>query len=160
MGLAVATSLSKRPDWTINILDLNATSGEKAASSINATFHQSDVTNYNQLASIFKSVFQKHKRLDFVFANAGIAEHANFFIPAKSETTNGSTDAEEPPPEPKGLHPLIDINLKAVITTTTLASHYMQLSPNGNGVDKSIVMTASCGALYPSFAAPIYTATK
>ncbi|KAF2650746.1 NAD(P)-binding protein [Lophiostoma macrostomum CBS 122681] len=180
MGLAVATSLSARPDWSIHILDLNATSGKPIAASLHATFHQSDVTNYAQLSAIFKSVFQTHRRLDFVFANAGIAEHANFFNPVtngKSKTNGNGISAGkdgkeakneevslEPPPEPKGLHPLIDINLKAVITTTTLAHFYMRLSPpsttTSSPIDKSIIMTASCGGLYPAYASPIYTATK
>lgn len=151
MGLAVATSLSKRPDWDIHILDLHADRGQQTASSLNATFHQSNVTNYDSLRSIFKSIFEKNKRLDFVFANAGIAEHANFF------EEQGDGDENEGPPEPKGLHAIVDINLKSVITTSYLALHYMRKTPGG---DKSLVMTASCGGLYPSYYSPIYTATK
>jgi NAD(P)-dependent dehydrogenase (short-subunit alcohol dehydrogenase family) len=56
------------------------------------------------------------------------------------------------------MHALIDINLKSVITTTYLANHYMRKSPKDT--DKSIVMTASCGGLYPSYYSPIYTAAK
>lgn len=146
MGLAVATSLSKRTEWDIHILDLNPESGKKAASSLGATFYQSNVTDYNSLRSIFQTIFEKSNRLDFVFANAGIAEHVNFV-----------EEQPDPPPEPKGLHALVDINLKSVISTSYLALHYMRKSPKG---DKSLVMTASCGGIYPSFYSPIYTATK
>lgn len=148
MGLAVATELSKRSDWTIHILDLN-TSGSSIAASIDASFHECNVTNEGTLAAVFKTVFTQHQRLDFVFANAGIAERANFYE---------DTSEDDPLLPVKGMHALVDINLKSVISTTYLASHYMRKSPND--VDKSIVITASCGGLYPSYYSPIYTATK
>jgi NAD(P)-dependent dehydrogenase (short-subunit alcohol dehydrogenase family) len=149
MGLAVATALSQRPNWTIHILDLNP-SGSSISPSINATFHECNVTDEAALSRIFKLVFDQHQRIDFVFANAGIAERANFY------ETNEEED--EPVLPVKGMHTLIDINLKSVITTTYLANHYMRKSPKDT--DKSIVMTASCGGLYPSYYSPIYTATK
>ncbi|KAF2122134.1 hypothetical protein BDV96DRAFT_594060 [Lophiotrema nucula] len=145
MGLAVATSLSNQGGWNIHILDLHAQRGQEAASAIHATFHESNVTDYASLRRIFETVFEKEGRIDFVFANAGIAEHANFF--AEEEEEGG----------PKGLDPIVDINLKAVITTSYLALHYLRKTPGG---DKSLVITASCGGLYPSYYSPIYTATK
>lgn len=148
MGLEVATRLSKRPDWTIHILDLHASRGAETASSLGATFHECNVTDESSLAAIFHAVYSKANRLDFVFANAGIAEHANFF----------EDQGDDSPLLPvKGLHPIVDINLKSVVTTNYLALHYMRRSPAG---DKSLVMTASCGGLYPSYYSPIYTATK
>jgi NAD(P)-dependent dehydrogenase (short-subunit alcohol dehydrogenase family) len=146
MGLAVANALSQRPDWTVHILDLNPSS---VSSSVDATFHECNVTDESALGRIFKSIFEQHQRLDFVFANAGIAERANFY--------EGSEDHDSLLPV-EGMHALVDINLKSVITTTYVASHYMRKSPKD--VDKSIVMTASCGGLYPSYYSPIYTATK
>jgi NAD(P)-dependent dehydrogenase (short-subunit alcohol dehydrogenase family) len=148
MGLEVATCLSKRPNWDIHILDLHAERGQQTATNLNATFHQSNVTDDTSLNTIFKSIFAKSNRIDFVFANAGIAEHANFF-----ETW----DSEDPELPVKGMHPIVDINLKSVITTCYLALHYMRKSEGGN---KSLVITASCGGLYPSYYSPIYTATK
>ncbi|KAF2793683.1 NAD(P)-binding protein [Melanomma pulvis-pyrius CBS 109.77] len=152
MGLAVSTSLSNLGGWDIHILDLHAERGQQTASSLNnATFHQSDVTSESSLSSIFKTVYNSKKRLDFVFANAGIAEHANFFE---------ETPVDEAPKLPvKGMHAIVDINLKAVITTSYLALHYMRQSPSTSS-DKSLVITASCGGFYPSQYAPIYTATK
>ncbi|KAF2031827.1 NAD(P)-binding protein [Setomelanomma holmii] len=152
MGLAVATSLSQRADWTIHILDLNP-SGPSIASSLNATSHACNVTDESLLASIFKTIFTSHHRIDFVFANASIAERANFYLPKSN--TSGTDDPVLPV---KGMHALIDINLKSVIMTTYLAAHYMRLFPSA--ADKSICITASCGGLYPSYYSPIYTATK
>lgn len=155
MGLAVATLLSTLGGWDIHILDLHAERGQQTASSLNnATFHQSDVTSETSLSSIFKTVYNSKKRLDFVFANAGIAEHANFFE---------ETPVDEEPKLPvKGMHAIVDINLKAVITTSYLALHYMRQSPSTSSTssDKSLIITASCGGFYPSQYAPIYTATK
>lgn len=151
MGLAVATALSHRPDWTLYILDLNPNTGVPVASSLGATFYECNVTNERALSSAFKSIFSEHERLDFVFANAGIAERANFY--------DQQVDDEEGPPLPvKGMHALIDINLKSVIMTTYLALHYMRKYPRE--LDQNIVMTASCGGIYPSYYSPIYTATK
>jgi NAD(P)-dependent dehydrogenase (short-subunit alcohol dehydrogenase family) len=150
MGLAVATALSHLPNWTIHILDLNPPS-TPTASSTSTTFHACNVTDETALSAVFASIFAQHQRIDFVFANAGIAERANFY--------EQSDDNDDEPVLPvKGMHALIDINLKSVITTTYLASHYMRKSPKE--ADKSIVVTASCGGLYPSYYSPIYTATK
>ncbi|KAF2470273.1 NAD(P)-binding protein [Lindgomyces ingoldianus] len=149
MGLAVAQKLTSLGGWTIHILDLHLERGTSAASSLgsDAQFHQTNVTDYENLLSVFQTIYSQTSRLDFVFANAGIAEHANFFSP--------QTD---PPPPPKGLEPIVDINLKSVVTTCYLALHYMRKSPKS--LDKSLVITASCGGLYPSYYSPIYTATK
>ncbi|KAH7394244.1 15-hydroxyprostaglandin dehydrogenase [Phaeosphaeria sp. MPI-PUGE-AT-0046c] len=153
MGLAVATLLSQNPIWTIHLLDLQP----PTSPILNSTFHKCDVTDEAGLASIFASIYASHQRLDFVFANAGIAERANFY-------SNSSDPTEDPDLPVEGLHALIDINLKSVITTTYLAAHYMgnaqSAAARGTADDKSIVITASCGGLYPSFYSPIYTATK
>ncbi|KAJ4348380.1 uncharacterized protein N0V89_009754 [Didymosphaeria variabile] len=134
MGLEVATRLSKLSTWDIHILDLPSSLGSSVASSLGATFHPTDVTDETGLNTIFKIVFIRNNRMDFVFANAGIAEHASFF---EEQDTNG--DVKLPV---KGLHALVDVNLKSVITTSYLALQYMRRSP---GKDKSLVMTASCG---------------
>ncbi|KAF2175616.1 NAD(P)-binding protein [Zopfia rhizophila CBS 207.26] len=45
----------------------------------NATFHQANITSHSDLNSVFNTIYSQHNSLDFVFDNAGIAEHANFF---------------------------------------------------------------------------------
>ncbi|OAL46199.1 NAD(P)-binding protein [Pyrenochaeta sp. DS3sAY3a] len=159
MGLAVATALSHRPNWTIHILDLQPPPAPLSLQ--NTTFHTCNVTDEATLSEIFSAIHASSHRLDFVFANAGIAERANFY---DSHDDDDNDDGDEdststgPPLPVKGMHALIDINLKSVITTTYLALHYMRRSPRD--CDKSIVMTASCGGIYPSYYSPIYTATK
>jgi NAD(P)-dependent dehydrogenase (short-subunit alcohol dehydrogenase family) len=142
MGLAVATALSKRGDWDLHLIDLNVSAGVSAASSLsNATFHQTNVTDYASLTAAFEVTFNASGRIDFIYANAGIVEKWNFYE---------EHDLSSPPPEPDQLS--IDINLKAVVNTSYLAFHYFRKSKKavGEGFDPCLVMTASCGGLYPS----------
>ncbi|OCL09601.1 3-beta-hydroxysteroid dehydrogenase [Glonium stellatum] len=149
MGLAVATVLSKRGNWTLHLVDLNVDAGAKAASDLlNAHFYKTNVTSYALLSSAFENTFKISGRIDFVFANAGIVERDNFY--AKYGNS-------EIPPEPNQLS--IDINLKAVVNTSYLALHYFWRSPH-KGRDAALVMTASCGGLYPSQFCPMYSAAK
>lgn len=154
MGLAVATALSTRPDWEIHILDINSERGSQAARSLaRTTSHYADVTKYNILGEAFQQCFQAHKRLDFVFANAGVIERFNCY---ESQPISEG-DTVTPPPEPDLLS--IDADLKGVILTTYLAQHYFRASPN-QGMGASIVITASCGGLSPSFYSPLYSSAK
>lgn len=148
MGLAVAKALAARGGWNIHLLDLNAERGREAAKEVtNSTFHQTNVTDYNALATVFQSVWEQERRLDFVFANAGIVERFSFY---ESHPTDG------PPPAPDLT--VVDINLKSVINTSWIAQHYFRQSEESE--NKNLVMTASCGGLYPSPASPSYSAAK
>ncbi|KAG9194053.1 hypothetical protein G6011_04088 [Alternaria panax] len=156
MGLAVATALSSRTheDWSIHLVDLNAEAGKQAAGKLtNTHFHQTNVTDYASLVSAFEASYNTHHRLDFVYANAGIVERDNFY---QHHDVDGPT-----PPPPNQLS--VDINLKAVINTSYLALHYFRktVAKHGKeGVDSVLVMTASCGGLYPSEFCPMYSASK
>ncbi|KAK7186716.1 hypothetical protein DPSP01_001069 [Paraphaeosphaeria sporulosa] len=152
MGLAVAESLASRPDeeWDLHLVDLNETAGKTVVSSLkNAHFHKTNVTDYKSLISAFESAFSTSGRIDFVFANAGIVERDNFYE---------KHDLSKPPPEPNQLS--IDINLKAVVNTCYAALHYFRKSPKQDGPSPVLVMTASCGGLYPSEFCPMYSAAK
>lgn len=152
MGLAVAEALASRPDeeWDLHLVDLNETAGKTVISSLkNAHFHKTNVTDYNSLISAFESAFSTSGRIDFVFANAGIVERDNFYE---------KHDPSKPPPEPNQLS--IDINLKAVVNTCYAALHYFRKSLKQDGPGPVLVMTASCGGLYPSEFCPMYSAAK
>ena len=75
--------------------------------------------------------------------------------PTSAPRTSHDTD---PLPPVAGLDPTVDIDLKSVISTSYLALHYFRKSPDAK--DKCLVMTVSCGGLYPGYYSPIYTATK
>lgn len=156
MGLAVATALSSHPtvDWDLHLIDLNAEAGKQAITKLkNAQFHQTNVTDYKSLVSAFEATYNTSQRLDFVYANAGIVERDNFY--AKHDTDG------PPPPPPNQLS--VDINFKAVVNTSYLALHYFRksLAKHGQeGSDPVLIMTASCGGLYPSEFCPIYSGGK
>ncbi|KAI9041109.1 NAD(P)-binding protein [Aspergillus affinis] len=151
MGLAVASALAQRGDWKIHLLDISEERGSQAAKELpNTFFHQADISNYGTLARTFDSIFSSSgNRLDFVFANAGVIERTNFY-----ETSTGPSGGVAEPDLRT-----IQVNLNGVIYTTVLAAHYFRLSPHG-GKGTSLVMTSSCGGLYPSHYSPIYTASK
>lgn len=154
MGQAVANALSLRNDWEIHILDINSEHGARTANDLpRTTFHHANVTKYSDLAAAFQSMFQQHRKLDFVFANAGVIERTNFYSTPQAENNRDVF----PPPEPDLLS--IDADLKGVIFTAYLAQHYFRHSPH-MGRDSSLVMTASCGGLYPSSYSPLYSAAK
>ena len=151
MGLAVATALAKRGGWDLHLLDMNVQSGEQAVKELGdvARFHKCNVTDYKDQAGVFDSVHKSTGRLDFVYANAGIVERFSFY--EKHE--------QSPPPEINQAR--IDVNLKGVVITSYLAQHYFRLSKESYGKGTQIlIMTSSCGGLYPSPFSPMYSAAK
>jgi NAD(P)-dependent dehydrogenase (short-subunit alcohol dehydrogenase family) len=152
MGLAVAQALSSRSneDWDLHLIDLNESAGKLALASLkNAYFHKTNVTDWDSLIAAFESAFAKSGRIDFVFANAGIVERDNFYE---------KHDLSKPPPQPNQLS--VDINLKSVVNTCYAALHYFRKSPKKDGPGPALVMTASCGGLYPSEFCPMYSSAK
>lgn len=155
MGLAVASALSTRvyEDWDIHIFDLSESAGKAAVTSFkNTYFHRTNVTDYSSLCAAFEATFNTAQRLDFVHANAGIVERDNFY------TEHNVNDG--PPPEPNQLS--IDINFKGVVNTSYLALHYFRKTKalSNQPLDPVLIMTASCGALYPSEFCPMYSGSK
>ena len=152
MGLAIAEALASRSneEWDLHLVDLNETAGKTVVSSLkNAHFHKTNVTDYKSLISAFESAFSTSGRIDFVFANAGIVERDNFYE---------KHDLSKPPPEPNQLS--IDINFKSVVNTCYAALHYFRKSPKQEGSSPVLVMTASCGGLYPSDHAGIFATLR
>lgn len=151
MGLEVAKLLESTGSWSLHLFDFNEAAAKAALEQLSvAHFHKVDVTDYKALGLAYENVFKTDGKIDFVFANAGIVERASFY---EMEETEGTA----PPKEPNFAS--LTINLNGVINTTHLALHYMRKSPHkGNGA--SIVMTASCGGIYPSDFSPVYSASK
>lgn len=149
MGLEVVKALVTRKEWDVHVLDISESRlQEVASSSANITSHKADVTKYDQLASVFHTIFTSSSSgIDFVFANAGIIESQDFY---KKQQTS-------PPPSPDLRS--IDVDLKGLVQTCYLAQHYFRQSTH-KGQSGSLVLTASCGSLYPSHYSPMYTAAK
>ena len=148
IGLAVAEALAARGAWIVHILDRNKTDD---SIELKASFHPVDVTDYSSLASAFSAIFSTHKRLDFVFANAGIALEPDI------STENRPDTSGKPPPAPGTL--LLDTNLRSVSHTTHLAGHYFKLCAPVSSV-RSVVITASSAGFYASPISPMYAASK
>lgn len=149
MGLAVVQALASRPDWNVHVLDISEAGLQEISNcSSQITSHKADVTSYDQLADVFHTIFTaSNSRIDFVFANAGIIESQDFY---KKQKTS--------PPPPPDLRS-IDVDLKGLVQTCYLAQHYFRQSTH-KGQGSSLVLTASCGAFYPSHYSPMYTAAK
>ncbi|QSZ30194.1 hypothetical protein DSL72_004714 [Monilinia vaccinii-corymbosi] len=98
-------------------------------------FVQTDVGKWADLAALFKKAKEQNGRIDYVFANAGIATRGNYL----ALKTNADGDLEEPN------HLTLDINYKSVINTTCLAIHYLKQNPEGG----NIVLTGSSTGLQP-----------
>jgi len=98
-------------------------------------FVKTDVTSWADLIKLFKAALEKHGRIDYVFANAGIGPRADFLSLEMDE--NGD------PKQPNNA--TLDTDLQSVVNTATLAVHYLKRQPEGG----SIVLTGSCTALHP-----------
>jgi NAD(P)-dependent dehydrogenase (short-subunit alcohol dehydrogenase family) len=151
LGRAVGASLAASSDWSIHIFDLDQKRGQATAQELQATYHPVDVTSYASLSSAFSAVFTAEKRIDFVFANAGIVGMGEFY---QRHETVGS---EPPPPFSSRV---VEINLLSVINTSYLAQHYFRLTPDDGHGPRSLVITASTGGIYGSKLAPTYAAAK
>lgn len=101
----------------------------------NALHVQTDVRQWADLTKLFKAAKEKHGRVDYVFANAGIGPRADYLALEVDE--NGD------PKEPN--HDTIDINLDSVVKTVTLATHYIKAQPEGGAI---VIMGSSTG-LHP-----------
>lgn len=105
--------------------------------------------SYEDLAGVFHRIFHDNHQLDFVFANAGVAEYIDYY-------------AEQPasgiPPKPD--LSLVDVNLNGALYTSYLAIHYFRRSPDSTKGDRNLVLTSSIGGTYPCALAPVYSGTK
>lgn len=146
----MAIALAQRPSWQVYVLGRNEERGRKIAEEHpSITFHQGNAGQYQDLATVFHVIHSKHGRIDYVFANAGATENWQFL---------GQTPMNETiPPEPDTS--VVDINYKGVMYTSYLAIHYFCRSP-GAGKDASLVITGSCGSLYPFPPSPMYSSSK
>ena len=127
MGLAVATELCQR-GWTIVIMDVDEAVGNTAVTQLGSTakFFKADVTNYEDQRKVFEATFELYGRIDFVFANAGIAGKADFY---------DRSDEAKPPSLL-----VMSICLTGVIYSSHLSINFMRRNTTPGGV---IVTTAS-----------------
>lgn len=96
-------------------------------------FIKTDVTKWEELLALFNKAKETHGRIDHVFANAGIGPRADYLSTQLDQAGNLM--------EPSSQN--LDINLKGVINTSTLAIHHLRQQAEGG----SIVITGSATGL-------------
>ncbi|KAG8157350.1 hypothetical protein KVR01_012734 [Diaporthe batatas] len=123
---------------------VNADIAPPAESDKNVTFIKTDVSKWADLTALFKKTKEIHGRIDHVFANAGLGPRADYFSTEVDE--NG--DLKEPS------YDLLDVSLRGVMNTTTLAIYYFRQQPEGG----SVVINGSVMAIQRCRAADYATA--
>jgi NAD(P)-dependent dehydrogenase (short-subunit alcohol dehydrogenase family) len=101
----------------------------------NFLFVKTDVRNWSDLTKLFKAAKDKHGRVDYVFANAGIGPRADYL--SLAEDANG--ELQQPNKD------TLDINFNSVVNTVTLGAHFMKTQVEGG----SIVIMGSSTGLHP-----------
>lgn len=114
-------------------------------SSDNLTYQVVDVTDWKSQLQLFKKAIEVYGHVDHVFANAGIAQSANYM----EEDLDSNGDLL--PPNNK----TIDVNLIGVIYTCKLGIYHLKKNPNGG----SVLITASGASINP-FALTDYNVAK
>ncbi|RAL12734.1 uncharacterized protein BO97DRAFT_451409 [Aspergillus homomorphus CBS 101889] len=119
-----------------------------------AVFQQTDVTDWKQLEQMFEVAEKEFGEVDIVCPGAGIYEPhwTNFWRPPET--------SESQDPRYGGRYALLDINLTHPIRTTQLAIAHFLRKDTSSQRGKHIVHISSIAGQNPSFATPIYVATK
>lgn len=169
IGFAVSRALAAQGGWEIHIVDLQPPpheAGDGGTPPSRFLFHRANVRDYTQLGAAFLAAFQVRRRLDFVFANAGIIEKVPPYVDSNGgDKEDGAGDDRSLPPRLD--YAAVEVNLQGAADTAHLARHFMVRSAGENGKVKgkgeekgAIVVSASCASVWPAYWAPVYTASK
>ncbi|KAH8918202.1 NAD(P)-binding protein [Atractiella rhizophila] len=182
IGLELSKNLISHGCYVV-LCDLNATLGESVVSSLPSalsTFYQADITAYSSLRAVFAHAISVSptRRVDFVFANAGISElrelPPSFSDPtlpsvAVKENTKETRDTRQfafnsLDPAREGAEPdlkVVDVNLNGVLKTVHCALEtFRKQEVEGDGWRGKIVVTASNASIYPFPADVLYATAK
>jgi NAD(P)-dependent dehydrogenase (short-subunit alcohol dehydrogenase family) len=102
------------------------------------SYSKTDVTSWKSLSGLFAETFDFYGRIDIVFANAGINEREDIFL--------DKFDSEGQLQEPS--YEVLDVNLKSVLSTAKLATHYFAKNTPSGG--KLIITGSFAGGLMSS----------
>ncbi|GKT44318.1 short-chain dehydrogenase/reductase ATR9 [Colletotrichum spaethianum] len=120
IGLATVTTLLSQGASVINA-DINPPTKQPESS---YTFVKTDVAAWADQVALFKKTKKIYGRIDHVFANAGVGPRANYLSTEVDE--NG--DLIEP------THAVLDVSLKGVMHTATLAIYHMRQQVEGGSI--------------------------
>ncbi|KAI9837324.1 MAG: hypothetical protein M1819_000398 [Sarea resinae] len=161
IGLEVTKLLLAR-NYTVVLADLNEALGKQQSELLgpHTSFVACDSSSWESQVAVFKATFARFGRVDFVAANAGIAESPPSVYGDKAAAAAAALQGKQHDLEPtKPNLKVVDVNLVGVIYTVSLAAQYMRLNaaPRAGG---KIVVTASALGIHPMPAMPLYTTTK
>lgn len=145
IGLSITKHMVAK-GWHVSIADVNETLGEQGAQALGdrVTFIRCDVTSWESQLNLFETTKKRFGRIDFVFANAGVAD-----VPP---LLNQPEDTVSKPNMR-----VIDICLTAAVYTIRLGLFYLRQNSGEGG---RIVATASQMGIYPFPTGPLYGAAK
>nr|GAT43845.1 NAD(P)-binding protein [Mycena chlorophos] len=131
--------------------ELNAKAGNGSVVAISV---KADTTIWEEQLAGFHAATETFKRIDYVFANAGVAEHPWL------QPFNASTASERPFVKPD--LSTTEINLKGQLYTAALAlqTFERQAPSSQSGFRGKLIMTSSVFGFFPSRAMPMYAASK
>lgn len=159
IGRALATMLLDQGGLVV-IADLNGEAASKFASELNekagnvvAISVKADTTSWEDQLAGFQQASSTFKRIDYVFANAGIAEHP--WLPPFDPETAASRPVVKPDLS------TANINLTGQLYTAALALQTFERQEIGpSGFRGKLILTASVFGYFPSRAMPMYAASK
>lgn len=139
MGLALTKHLLSK-GWKVGMADVNAQEGKRLSSELgeDTIFKQTDVSSYEQQAALFSEVFEwGGNRLDFLAANAGIADRQSLYQENEDLDENGI-------PKPLNLKTM-QVDLDAVIQGIWLFKYYARKNAKKGG--KVVITSSAAGFL-------------
>lgn len=155
IGYDLAERLHAR-GYNVAITGRRVKDGEAFATTLDekgetALFVECHVEDYDSQTHLFRTVWQKWKRLDCLIANAGIVDVGSRYNLARRDAS-----VDDVPPRPD--LSCTDVDFKAVVYGTELAVHYMRHNPGGSS--GKIIVTGSVAGIYPVTLLPEYSAIK
>ncbi|KAJ6526949.1 NAD-P-binding protein [Mycena vulgaris] len=159
IGRALAIMLVDQGGLVI-IADLNGEAGSKFASELNekadsvvAISVKANTTIWEDQLAGFQQAMSTFKRIDYVFANAGVAEHP--WLPPFNPATAASRILVKPDLSSA------EINLTGQLYTAALALQTFERQEIGpTGFRGKLILTSSVFGYFPSRAMPLYSASK
>ncbi|KAL2822605.1 short chain dehydrogenase reductase [Aspergillus granulosus] len=141
IGHAAAKILAAK-GATVHILDRNAPTDDSHRTNSRLVLHTCDISDWVELREAFRTI----GAVDYVFANAGVSESADYF--ADTRDTDGQLQ------EPS--YDVLETNLRGVLNVVKLGWSSMR----ENKIKGSIVITTSATAYAPEQSLPVYAAGK
>ncbi|KAI1748622.1 short chain dehydrogenase [Xylaria castorea] len=122
-----------------------------------AIFHQTDVTSWPQLTSLFEKALSSFGRVDIIVAGAGVFEphFSAFWVPPRTAAFQESTSVDSADGEP-GSYKSLEINLTHPIRLSQMGIAYWVK----NKLPGTLVHVSSIAGYGPGINAPLYLASK